>query len=64
MIIDRIDCTIQRRLLVNYRIDPQLVAGQLPAPFRPQIVSGGPSGVCASSDWPASDLMERPDRSG
>jgi hypothetical protein len=33
-------CTIERRLLVNYRIEPELVARLLPWPFRPQLVSG------------------------
>jgi hypothetical protein len=32
---------IERRVLVNYRIDPDVVAKQLPAPFRPLL---GPSG--------------------
>lgn len=31
---------IARRLLVNYRADPYLVAGLLPEPFRPKLVSG------------------------
>ena len=35
-----VQCTIERRLLVNYRIDPELVMAQLPAPFRPQMRSG------------------------
>jgi Uncharacterized conserved protein (COG2071) len=47
VIIDRIDGTIQRRLLVNYRIDPDVAATQLPHPFRPQIVAGwAVAGVC------------------
>jgi hypothetical protein len=47
VIINRIDCTIERRLLVNYRIDPDVVAAQLPEPFRPQLVSGwAVGGVC------------------
>jgi hypothetical protein len=47
MILDRIDCTIERRLLVNYRIDPNIVAAQLPPPFRPQLVSGwAVGGIC------------------
>lgn len=29
---------IQRRILVNYRVDPDTLAAQLPAPFRPQLV--------------------------
>jgi hypothetical protein len=47
MLTDAIDCTIERRLLVNYRIDPQIVMRLLPAPFRPQLVSGwAVGGVC------------------
>jgi hypothetical protein len=34
---------IDRRILVNYRIDPNVLAGILPPPFRPQLV--GPSGI-------------------
>ena len=42
-----VQCTIERRLLVNYRIDPELVMAQLPAPFRPQMCSGwAVGGVC------------------
>jgi hypothetical protein len=42
-----VDCTIERRLLVNYRIDPDLVMAQLPVPFRPQVRSGwAVGGVC------------------
>jgi hypothetical protein len=38
---------IDRRVLVNYRIDPQILARQLPAPFRPKIVAGfGLAGIC------------------
>src|SRR5580658_1621615 len=47
MLTREVDCTIARRLLVNYRIDPDVAAAQLPEPFRPQIVSGwGVAGVC------------------
>jgi hypothetical protein len=47
MITRGIDCTISRRLLVNYRIEPEVVAAQLPSPFRPQLVSGwAVGGVC------------------
>ena len=42
-----VECTIERRLLVNYRIDPGLVARLLPWPLRPQLVSGlAVGGVC------------------
>ena len=47
MITKGISCTIERRLLVNYRIEPEVVAAQLPSPFRPQLVSGwAVGGVC------------------
>jgi hypothetical protein len=47
MLTGAIDCTIERRLLVNYRIDPETVMRLLPAPFRPQLVSGwAVGGVC------------------
>ncbi len=47
MITRSIDCLIERRLLVNYRIDPERVAAFLPRPFRPQLVSGhAVGGVC------------------
>lgn len=36
-----IEGEIERRLLVNYRVDPEAMARQLPAPFRPQLVGGG-----------------------
>lgn len=38
---------IDRRILVNYRVDPELLARYLPAPFRPQLVDGvGIAGIC------------------
>ena len=38
---------IERRLLVNYRVDPDAIAGVLPAPFRPQLVDGfAVAGIC------------------
>lgn len=38
---------IDRRLLVNYRVDPDVLARVLPAPFRPQLVGGvGVAGIC------------------
>lgn len=39
--------TIDRRILVNYRVDPDVLARFLPAPFRPKLVNGaGMAGVC------------------
>jgi hypothetical protein len=42
-----IRATIQRRILVNYRVDPDALAQVLPAPFRPALVGGlGVAGIC------------------
>jgi hypothetical protein len=39
--------TIERRLLVNYRVDAQVRESFLPAPFRPLLVQGwGLAGIC------------------
>jgi hypothetical protein len=47
MLTNAVDCTIERRLLVNYRIDPEVAARHLPEPFRPQLVGGWAiGGVC------------------
>jgi uncharacterized protein YqjF (DUF2071 family) len=47
MITRNVDCVIERRLLVSYRIDPDRVEALLPRPFRPQLVSGHAiGGVC------------------
>lgn len=38
---------IDRRILINYRIEPSIVASLLPKPFRPKLVGGyGMAGVC------------------
>ena len=38
---------IDRRILVNYRVKPEVLARLLPAPFRPKMVNGsGMAGVC------------------
>ena len=38
---------IDRRILVNYRVDPDVLAAQLPAPFRPKLIHGrGMAGIC------------------
>jgi hypothetical protein len=38
---------IDRRILINYRIEPSVVASLLPNPFRPKLVGGyGMAGVC------------------
>ncbi len=39
--------TIERRLLLNYRADPQVLARLLPDPLRPQQIGGaGVAGIC------------------
>ena len=38
---------VERRLLVNYRVDPDVLAAVLPPPFRPQVVGEwGVAGIC------------------
>src|SRR5262245_8421339 len=38
---------IDRRILVNYRVDPTVLAPLLPAPFRPKVTHGvGMVGIC------------------
>jgi hypothetical protein len=38
---------IDRRILVNFRIDPEVLADQLPTPFRPKRIHGyGMAGIC------------------
>ncbi len=38
---------IDRRILVNYRVKPDVLARLLPAPFRPKLIKGlGMAGVC------------------
>lgn len=38
---------IARRILVNYRVDPDVLARLLPPPFRPKLVDGvGIAGIC------------------
>jgi Uncharacterized conserved protein (COG2071) len=38
---------IQRRILVNYRVQPDVLRGLLPPPFEPKMVSGwGMAGIC------------------
>lgn len=38
---------IDRRLLINFRVDPEVLAKVCPVPFRPQLVDGyGIAGIC------------------
>jgi uncharacterized protein YqjF (DUF2071 family) len=47
LITRNIDCTIQRRLLISYRIDPERAATLVPRPFRPQVINDhAVGGVC------------------
>jgi hypothetical protein len=47
MRVPELQGTIGRRLLVNFRADPDVVAPLLPAPFRPQLVRGfAVVGIC------------------
>jgi hypothetical protein len=42
-----IKATMQRRILVNYRVEPATLASLLPKPFRPTLVGGyGIAGIC------------------
>lgn len=42
-----LDGVIERRVLVNFRVDPALLARLLPAPFQPLTVEGfGMAGIC------------------
>ncbi len=47
MYIPTLEGTIDRRLLVNYRVDPTHLQRLLPAPFRPKLIHGlGIGGIC------------------
>ena len=42
-----VSSVIERRLLVNYRVDPEVAANLLPTPLRPQVVNGwAVAGIC------------------
>jgi hypothetical protein len=42
-----LQATMERRILVNYRVDPDVLVAVLPAPFRPALVHGyGVAGIC------------------
>jgi hypothetical protein len=43
----KVESVVERRLLVNYRLDPDVAAGLIPAPFRPQLANGyAVAGIC------------------
>lgn len=45
--IDRVRGTIARRILLNYRIDPEVAAARLPAGFEPKLANGyALGGIC------------------
>jgi hypothetical protein len=47
MHIPTMEGTIDRRILVNYRVDPHYLERLLPGPFRPKLVHGmGIAGIC------------------
>jgi hypothetical protein len=47
MRLPRMTSVVERRLLVNYRVDPDVAARLLPAPLRPQLVNGwAVAGIC------------------
>ncbi|MEZ4921412.1 MAG: DUF2071 domain-containing protein [Saprospiraceae bacterium] len=47
MKIPRIQGVIDRRLLINYQVDEEVLARYLPKPFKPKLVSGkGIAGIC------------------
>lgn len=47
MRLPNLEGLVERRLLVNYRVDPEIAERLLPAPFRPQLVNGwAVAGIC------------------
>jgi len=47
MQIPRIKGIIERRILINYQIDHDVLASYLPKPFKPKLVNGkGIAGIC------------------
>ena len=47
MLLDTIHGIIDRRVLLNYRIDPEVLRRVLPPPFKPKLYAGhGVGGVC------------------
>ena len=47
MKLPAIAAVIDRRILVNFRIDPEVMAAALPTPFRPKVVRGhAVGGIC------------------
>jgi hypothetical protein len=47
MRVPNVHGTIRRRILVNYRVDPEVMQKQLPSPFRPKLHEGrAVAGIC------------------
>jgi hypothetical protein len=47
MTLDRVQGTIRRRILVNFRVDPEVMRRTLPAPFEPKLANGHAiAGIC------------------
>ena len=47
MKIPKIRGVIDRRILINYQIDPEVLANYLPKPFKPKLSNGkGIAGIC------------------
>jgi len=53
-----IKATIERRILVNYRVDPDALASVLPKRFRPALVGDFGSPASALSGWGESDPQD------
>ena len=47
MRLPNLEGLVERRLLVNYRVDPEVATRLLPSPFRLQLVNGwAVAGIC------------------
>lgn len=47
MRVPKMQCVVERRLLINYRVDRDVAATMIPAPFQPQLVNGwAVAGIC------------------
>jgi hypothetical protein len=50
MLLDMVHGTIDRRVLLNYRFEPQALQKVLPSQFRPKLYQGyGIGGICMVS---------------
>ena len=47
MKISTLQGIVRRRILVNYRVDPEVIQRQLPPPFRPKLLGDSAiAGIC------------------